>query len=476
MIDRVVGNKTLPADVRKDIIERSDGIPLFVEEMTKAVLEAGGKLEAMQIAGAVPSPAHAVPVSLHASLMARLDRLGATARQVSQAGAAIGREFGHDLLATIAGVPDDTLGSALQRLEDARLIHRRGVPPEATYSFRHALLRDAAYGMLLREPRRALHARIVEAILRLRPDTAEREPHLLAWHYTGAGLAGQAIMYWQQAGERNVAQYANREAIGYFQRALDLVETLPQGANRDRLEADLRLAQVVPLSAIHGAGSQAVEACAARVEELGDRLADWPGALAVRKVVWHTCLMRQPVPRALALGRELLSLAERSGDPAHIAIACRALGYSLYIAGEQGEADPVLARGIALADGLAAVYGEDPQIICRINRGMVLCFLGYSETALRIAHEGLARARARNNPHVVAWSLVSLADIHIFLRNAGRAEQAAAEAIDVARQHRLVQWLARAPQRRGWALCQLGGTQQGLALLEEGLGSQLCFC
>jgi predicted ATPase len=182
--------------------------------------------------------------------------------------------------------------------------------------------------------------------------------------------------------------------------------------------------------------------------------------------------MRQPVPKALALGHEVLSLAERSGDPAHIAIACRALGYSHYIAGEQGEADPVLARGIALADGLAAVYGEDPRIICRINRGMVLCFLGYPETALRIAHEGLARARARNDPHAVAWSLVSLADIHIFLRNAGGAEQAAAEAIDVARQHRLVQWLARAPQRRGWALCQLGNTHEGLALLEEGLRRQ----
>jgi predicted ATPase len=186
--------------------------------------------------------------------------------------------------------------------------------------------------------------------------------------------------------------------------------------------------------------------------------------------------MRQPVPRALALAHDLLSLAERSCDPARIAIACRALGYSLCIAGEQGGADLVLARGIALAGGSAdtefGAYGEDPRIICRINRGTVLCFLGYPETALRIAQEGLARARARNNPHAVAWSLVSLADIHIFLRNATGAEQAAAEAIDVARQHRLVQWLARAPQRRGWALCQLGNTHQGLALLEDGLRCQ----
>jgi hypothetical protein len=139
----------------------------------------------------------------------------------------------------------------------------------------------------------------------------------------------------------------------------------------DRLEADVRLAHVVPLIAVHGLGSQTVEACAARAKELGDRLADWPGRFAAHRVVWHTCLLRQPVPRAVGLARDLFAFAERSGDPANIAIACRALGYSLFIAGEQAEADPVLAQGVTLADGLAdskfAVYGENPRIICRIS-------------------------------------------------------------------------------------------------------------
>ena len=175
MIDRVIGNKLLPANIRKDIIERTDGIPLFVEEMTKAVLEAGSELEAMQTAAAVPSPALAVPASLHASLMARLDRLG-PAKEVAQIGAAIGREFSHALLAAVVRKPEAELGSALDRLIRAGLLFRKGVPPHATYLFKHALVQDAAYGTLLRQPRRALHARIAETIESQFADIAESQP------------------------------------------------------------------------------------------------------------------------------------------------------------------------------------------------------------------------------------------------------------------------------------------------------------
>ncbi len=174
----------------------------------------------------------------------------------------------------------------------------------------------------------------------------------------------------------------------------------------------------------------------------------------------------------MALARDLVALAEQSGDPAHIAIACRALGYSLFLAGKQAEADPVLARSIALSDGLAdsrfAVYAENPRIICRLYRAQVRCFRGYPETGLQIAGEGVAMACACNNPYTIAWSLVVLADIHMCFRNSAWAERTGTEAIDVARQHRFVQWLALAQQWRGWALCQLGDVAQGLALLEEG--------
>jgi predicted ATPase len=182
MLDRVIGNKLLPASIRQDIIERSDGIPLFVEEMTKAVLEAGVDGAGDQVA-AVPSPTLAVPASLHASLMARLDRLG-PAKEMAQVGAAIGREFSHALLAALVRKPEAELQSALDRLIAAGLLFRQGVPPHASYLFKHALVQDAAYGTLLREPRRALHACIAEVLENEFADIGENQPELLARHCT----------------------------------------------------------------------------------------------------------------------------------------------------------------------------------------------------------------------------------------------------------------------------------------------------
>ena len=186
MIDRIVGNKLLPASIRQDIIERTDGIPLFVEEMTKAVLEADSEAVAEHVVAAVPSPALAVPASLHASLMARLDRLG-PAKELAQIGAAIGREFSHVLLAAVAGKPEAELTLALDRLAQSGLLLRQGVPPHASYLFKHALVQDTAYGTLLREPRRALHARIADVLESQFTDIAESQPELLARHYAEAG-------------------------------------------------------------------------------------------------------------------------------------------------------------------------------------------------------------------------------------------------------------------------------------------------
>ena len=211
MIDRVIGNKPLPASIRQDIIERTDGIPLFVEEMTKAVLEAESEGAAADMAAAVPSPALAVPASLHASLMARLDRLG-PAKEVAQIGAAIGREFSHALLAAVMRKPEAELQSALDRLIAAGLLFRQGVPPHATYLFKHALVQDAAYGTLLREPRRALHARIAETLESQFAEIAENQPELLARHCTEAGLIEKAAGLWGKAGQRSLERSALVEA------------------------------------------------------------------------------------------------------------------------------------------------------------------------------------------------------------------------------------------------------------------------
>ena len=226
MVERVIGNKLLPAGALQDIVERTDGIPLFIEEMTKAVLEAETEGDAQQTAGAVPSPVPAVPASLHASLMARLDRLG-PAKEVAQIGAALGREFSHALLAAVARKPEAELQSALDRLGAAGLLFRQGVPPHATYLFKHALVQDAAYGTLLRGHRQQLHGRIATTLEDEFPEIIEMRPEILASHSAEAGLDEKAIKYWRLAGEQAVRRASNREAIGHFRQALALSEKQP---------------------------------------------------------------------------------------------------------------------------------------------------------------------------------------------------------------------------------------------------------
>jgi predicted ATPase len=226
IIDRVRGNKALSESIIQDIIKRTDGVPLFVEEMTKAVLEAEGEGAAENAVATVPSPSIGVPSSLQASLMARLDRLG-RAKELAQIGAAIGREFSHALLQAVVGKPDVELQSALDRLVMAGLLFRQGVPPHATYLFKHALVQDAAYGTLLREPRRALHARIAETLESQFAEIAESQPELLARHYTEAGQIEKAAGLWGKAGQRSLERSALVEAVAQITHGLDQIATLP---------------------------------------------------------------------------------------------------------------------------------------------------------------------------------------------------------------------------------------------------------
>ena len=267
MIDSVVGNEHLPANVRHDIIERTVGIPLFVEEITKAVLEAGSESAAQQTAAAVPSPALAVPASLHASLMARLDRLG-SAKETAQIGAAIGREFSHALMAALVRKPELELNSALDRLIQSGLLFRLGVPPHATYLFKHALVQDAAYGTLLREPRRSLHGRIAEAIESQFAEIAESQPELLARHCTEAGLIEKAASLWGKAGHRSLERSALVEAIEQLTRALDLIATLAGTPELRREQIRLQIALINPLMHVKGHAAHETKAAVERARSL----------------------------------------------------------------------------------------------------------------------------------------------------------------------------------------------------------------
>jgi predicted ATPase len=263
VIDGLTGNTPLPDSIRRDIAERTDGIPLFIEEMTRAVLEAESESEARTTTSAVPASTLAVPASLHASLMARLDRLGA-AKEMAQIGAAIGREFSHPLLAAVVGKAEKEVESALDRLITAGLLFRQGVLPDATYLFKHALVQDAAYSTLLREPRRALHARIAGTLESHFAEIVESQPELLARHCTEAGVIEKAAGLWGKAGQRSLARSALVEAAAQFTRALDQIATLPATPGLRREQIKLQVALMTPLMHIKGYSAPETKAAAER--------------------------------------------------------------------------------------------------------------------------------------------------------------------------------------------------------------------
>ena len=256
MIVRVAGNHSLPDTIRQDIIERTDGIPLFVEEMTRAVLEAEDEGEARKTTAAIPSSTLAVPASLHASLMARLDPLG-PAKEVAQIGAIIGREFSHSLLAAVAHKPELELQRAVDRLISTGLLFAQGVAPQATYLFKHALIQDAAYGTLLRDAKRKLHARIVETLETEFAEIAENNPEVLAHHCAEAGLIERGAELLEKAGQRSLSRSALVEAINQLSRAAELVGRLPSNAALRRKSINYQVALITPL--IHVKGHAAPE-------------------------------------------------------------------------------------------------------------------------------------------------------------------------------------------------------------------------
>src|SRR5215831_9429849 len=271
MIDNVAGDKPLSLGIRQDIMERTDGVPLFVEEITKAVLEAENEGAAQRAAAIVPSPALAVPASLHGSLMARLDRVG-PAKEIAQIGAALGRKFSHPLLAAVVRKPKAELASALDRLIAAGLLFQQGVPPHATYLFKHALVQDAAYGTLLRSRRRQLHDRIASTLEGEFPELIDSQPEILAMHCVEAGLDEKAIGYWRTAGEQAVRRASNREAIGHFGRALALIDKQPLNASRSPTELAI-LSQLGPaLMSVHGWPAPEVGSAFERAENLARNL------------------------------------------------------------------------------------------------------------------------------------------------------------------------------------------------------------
>jgi class 3 adenylate cyclase/predicted ATPase len=404
IVDRVVGNKLLPANIRQDIVERSDGIPLFIEEMTKAVLEAETGSAAEQTVGAIPFSGRAVPASLHASLMARLDRLG-PAKEVAQIGAAIGREFSHALLSAVLRKPSAELGSAFERLIASGLLFRQGALPHATYLFKHALVQDAAYGTLLREQRRALHARIADTLEVQFADIAESQPELLARHCTEAGLIEKAASLWGKAGQRSLARSALVEAAEQLARALAQLGSLPATSVSRREQIKLQVALINALFHVKGYAAPetnaAVEQARLLIEQakaLGEAPEDPLLLFSVLYGLWVANLVAFDRDVCIDLATEFLSLAEREGTAGPLMVGHQMLGISLQTGGDITGGRAHYDQAIALYEPvehrpLATRFGQDSRVVVLSRRSAALWLLGYPDAAFADAEHALTHAR-----------------------------------------------------------------------------------
>ncbi len=469
----LTGGKSLPEEVYRQILEKTDGVPLFIEELTKAVLESDMLLEEGDryvLRG--PLPPFAIPATLHDSLLARLDRL-APVKEIAQIGAAIGRDFSYRVLAVVASWPDAELQAALRQLVEAELLFGRGSPPDATYVFKHALVQDAAYGTLLRSRRQQLHAKIAKTLAEGFAEVATTQPELVAHHYAQAGLVDEAISYFLKAGRRSAARSANEEAIRHYTRAQKLLEAKPDDAARDRLELELQIALGVPTRAARGGGSAELEVIYGRARDLSEKLVDTPHRFTALHGLWNSAYYRKPLQQARDLSVELVALADAEGDNTRRALARRARGCSLYYLGEFASAWESFRQGIELWDVEKAreeilVYGEDPSVVCRFYGSWSLWALGHVEKSRILIGEALADAERLSSPFMFAWALSLAPVLHILRREFSLAVECANASSAISAEHGFPQWTAYAKFHRGRALVSLGRTEEGLADMEEG--------
>jgi len=481
IIHHIVGNKRLPADIRQDIIERTDGIPLFVEEMTKAVLEAESEGEARRAAALVPSRALAVPASLHASLMARLDRLG-PAKELAQIGAAIGREFSHPLLAAVVRKPEAELQTALDRLISAGLLLREGRAPYATYFFKHALVRDVAYSTLLREPRRALHARIAETLERQFAEISENQPELIARHYREADDVAKAVGYLSVAGDRALSHSALKEAHGHITQALQLISGLPDDDIRRRGEPKLQTALARTLQEQKGYGDQQVGEAYTKACEFSKRVGDAGMHLAALYGLWaYQYLSGQPAAM-LEQANEFLAFAEREDETGPIMVGYRLVGTSRLINGYIADASDALHQALVRYDpeehgaaspvgrSLRARFGQDVGVTMYSYRSWALWLSGQPADAEKAAESELERGHAlEHDDQSRFYALWHAGMTYVLLRNVDKVAEVGSKLMELANDRQLPYWQALGDFLCGWRATRAGRAGDAVGLLQEGL-------
>jgi len=472
MIAQVAARNALNSQTVDAVIERTGGVPLFVEELTRAVLESG----------AVQLSAREIPVTLHDSLMARLDRLG-SAKAVLQLGSVIGNEFSFELLHALHPGSEQDLEGELRKLTDSDLLYFRGIAPEVTYQFKHALIRDAAYEALLKSRRKELHSRIAEVLVKKFPDKMTSAPELLAHHYTEAGLIEQAIPCWQSAGQRAVARSANPEAISHFTKGLELLKSTADSPQRNNQELTLQTALGASLIAVKGYAAPEVESVYARARELCHRVGETPELFRVLGGLSAFYLVRGDFHTSRELGEQLLHLAQNMGNPSLLVRAHSALGPTLFYLGEFAPSREHLEQGIALYRAQRhhshAAFLQDPGVSCLCYLAWDLWFLGYPDQALKRTDEAVTLAQSLSHPYSRAYSHAFAAMIHNLRGESEKAQEQAEAAIGLSADQGFMIWLAQATVSLGWAMAQ-HGQEEGVAQVRQGLaawratGAEVC--
>jgi class 3 adenylate cyclase/predicted ATPase len=479
MVEKVTRGKALPSEVLQQIVTKTDGVPLFVEELTKMVLELGLVQEEdgryVVAHGGAPLAPLAIPSTIQDSLMARLDRL-ATVKEIAQLGATLGREFSYELIHAVSPLDEALLRQGLRQLVEAELIYQRGVAPQAIYFFKHALVQDTAYQSLLKSRRQQLHQQIAQVLAERFPETAETQPELLAHHYTEAGLIKQAIPYWQQAGQKAVQRSANLEAVSHLTKGLEVLKTLPDTPARVQQELTLQLALGAPLMATKGYAAPEVAMVYTRARELCQQLGETPQLFRVLSGLFAFHFVRGEHERARELGEQLLHIAQVTQNPARLLGAYQALGLTLFHLGELVSSRAHLEQGIALYDpqkhrSHVVRSGQDPGMTCLCYAPWVLWHLGYVDQALERIYKALTLARELPHPYSLAYALAYVV-ILLQCRQERQATQEQAEAlIGLSSEQKFPFWIAVGTTLRGWALAEHGQREEGIAQIRHGLAA-----
>ncbi len=467
MVRQVIARAALSDEIVEVVVTRTDGVPLFVEELTRLILENEGRSDTLT---------REIPITLQASLTARLDRLG-RAKDVAQLGAALGREFSYKLVCAVAGMPEDELQAVLETLAQAELLHPRGLPPDATYFFKHSLVQDAAYTSLLKSRRRELHQRIARVLAQKFPEQAEREPELLAHHLTEAGDAEPAVDAWGRAAVWAMARSAYAEAVGHLNRGLAVLDTLPQTPKRTQQELQMLLQLTQNLFIVKGFGAAEPAAAAARVRGLTERLGDSPEAFFTILGLCVSLNSRSEYHAARGLAEQLLAMADRSTIPGAAMWAHFLYGEARYHGGEPAVGREHFEHAVRLypeqAQPLSLVL--DPGVVTLAYAGLSACQVGFPDTGrerVRAASD-LARRLGRAHDMALAESLTGILDFELREPPRDDSLERLDALIRISKEQQFKQVLVHATAQRGWTFVQQGRYDDGIAALRGSLATAL---